>query len=100
MSDFSILVHRTGESLHLKLLGEFDQRSAREVISAIKSNQLGISRVFLHTNGLNGLDLANPQELLGQIPALVNGSVRVFFTGEYSPKLAPKGCELYKGLRS
>ena len=98
MSDFSILVHRTGESLHLKLLGDFDQRSAREIISAIRGNQLGISRVFLHTNGLNKLHTPNAQELLRQIPALVNGSVRVFFTGEYSPKLAPKGCELYKGI--
>ena len=99
MSDFNILVNRTGESLHLNLLGEFDRNSAGKVIGAIKSNQLGIRRVFLHTNGLSKLRTANPRELLGQIPALVNGSIKIFFTGEYSPELTPKGCELYKGVR-
>ncbi len=99
-NNFGILVHRTGQSLHLKLMGEFDQRSAREVIETIKSNQWGIGRVFLHTNGLSKIHVSNPRKYLERILDSTNESIKVFFTGEYSPKLAPEGCEQYKGISS
>ena len=98
MSDFNILVHRSGASLHLKLMGEFDQLSARKVIHTIKRNLFGISRVFLHTDGLSKLCSANPGELLRQIPELISGSAKVFFTGQFSPELTPMGCERYRGI--
>ena len=55
MSDFNMLVHRNGASLHLKLMGELNQASARQVMHIIQHNLAGINRVFLHTNGLNKL---------------------------------------------
>jgi hypothetical protein len=98
MSEFNILIHRSGASLHLKLMGELDKLSVRQVIHTIQHNLAGINRIFLHTNGLNKLCSANPRELFGQIPEVINGAAKVFFTGQFSPELTPRGCEQYGGV--
>ena len=50
--NFRILVHRSSESLHLKLVGDFEDTAAQEVFCALKKNGAGAGRIFVHTNGI------------------------------------------------
>ena len=51
-SNFKIFVHRNNDSLHLKLMGDFDGSSACELISVLKKSAKGVFRVIIHTNSL------------------------------------------------
>lgn len=91
-SNFKILVHRTGDSLHLKLAGDFDGSSAFELIETVKKNGRVHRRVFVHTSSLKtihpfGLDILkkNASDLKGL-------SFQLFFTGDYAEQIAPAGC--------
>jgi hypothetical protein len=46
-SNFRISTHRNSESLHLKLVGDFDGSSAFELINVLKKNWNGAYRVFI-----------------------------------------------------
>ncbi len=52
-SNFKIFIHRTRESLHLKLIGDLDGSSAAEFIQVLKANcEKGIN-VIINTTELN-----------------------------------------------
>ena len=52
-SNFKILVHRNSDSLHLKLVGDFDGTSAHELLNSLTKNARGVRRVFIQgTYGL------------------------------------------------
>ena len=51
-SNFRILTHQNSESIHLKLIGDFDGSSAYELLNAIKRCSSKANRVFIHTDGL------------------------------------------------
>ena len=51
-SNFNILLHRNSESLHLKLMGDFDGSSANELLDTLKIYAANVNRIFIHTNGL------------------------------------------------
>ena len=54
-SNFKILIHKSSESLHLKLTGDFDGTSAHELLNTIKDYGAGMNKIFIHTNGLRGI---------------------------------------------
>lgn len=68
-SNFRISTHRSSESLHLKLVGDFDGSSAFELINVLKKNWNGAYRVFIHTDSLKDI---NP------ITFFSNDTLRVF----------------------
>jgi hypothetical protein len=49
---FRIAIQRSSDTLHLKLIGEFDGRSAHELLNTIQKNRNGASRIFIHTSSL------------------------------------------------
>ncbi len=51
-SNFRIYRHRTGDSLHLKLDGDFDGNSAHELINALTEYGTGFNQIFIDTNDL------------------------------------------------
>ena len=90
-----ILSHRNEDSLHLKLIGDFDITSASEILRVLKKNSRGTSNVFIHTSCLKGIQ-PNARVALHNYLKLLNGhSFRFVFTGQYSGRLAPKGTDLY-----
>ncbi len=49
---FRIAIQRNSDTLHLKLTGEFDGSSARELLNSIQKNCNGASRIFIYTSSL------------------------------------------------
>ena len=86
--------HRNDDSLHLKLIGDFDVTSASEILRVLKKNSRGTSNVFIHTSCLKGIH-PNARVALHNHLKLFNGHFfRLVFTGQYSGRLAPKGTAL------
>ena len=52
-SNFQLFSHRSGNSLHLQLYGDFDGDSAHQLINALNKNGKNILNVFIDTNDLN-----------------------------------------------
>ena len=51
-SNFKLFSHKTGDSLHLKLFGDFDGSSAHELIDTLKIYSSGFYLVFVDTDDL------------------------------------------------
>ena len=92
---FKILVHRNSDSLHLKLMGDFDGTSANEVLNALKKNGFGASRVFIHTGCLKHVYPFDRQVFHNNLHRLNRQPFKLAFTGQNSGKLAPQGTVLY-----
>jgi hypothetical protein len=83
--EFKILVHRNGESAHLKLMGEFDEKAATQLIDTIRCYSRGTLKIFIHTDSLDGISDYDEQRFNNGI---FNGSnslsAKIFSTGRYS----------------
>jgi len=93
-SNFKMLRHYDGDSLHLKLMGDFDGTSAYQLTNILKKNQSGIGKVFVHTAGLKhiysfgcGIFHYNICRSKKLVPGLI-------FTGENAEQIAPKGSRI------
>jgi hypothetical protein len=54
-SNFKIYSFKTGNSLHLKLTGDFDGSSAYELINTIVAHGKGLYEIFINTDDLNNI---------------------------------------------
>ena len=52
-NNFRIFRHRSGDSLHLKLSGDFDGSSASELVNLLKKDGGDCFNVFINTSELN-----------------------------------------------
>jgi hypothetical protein len=89
-TNFRIFVHRNGENLHLKLIGDFDGTSAHELLSVLKRYCNRISRVFIHTSCLRDIHRFGRNVLHDNLDVLNGQSITLVFTGENASKLAPE----------
>lgn len=87
-ANFKILVHRSSESLHLKLVGDFDGTSACEVIHALSENG-GTRRIYIHTAGVKEVHDFGRAVFQNHYPLKDNQEVQVVFTGEHASDIAP-----------
>jgi len=90
-ANFKILFHKSESSLHLKLLGTLDGRSALELLNTLKLNRFGASRVFIHTASLNKIDPFGQSLFRSHFNEVKAKSVSFLFTGEKALDLAPGG---------
>ena len=51
-SNFKLFLHETGDSLHLKLYGDFDGSSAHELINTLKKYGSRFYQIFIDTDDL------------------------------------------------
>ncbi len=86
-TNFRIFVHRNSDSLHLKLIGDFDVTSVQDLVNVLRNNCRGASRVFIHTNCLNAVNPFACEVLSSQINAIKSQFKRVEFTGQHSDKI-------------
>ena len=89
-SNFRISTHRNSESLHLKLLGDFDGSSAFELINVLKKNWNGAYRVFVHTDSLKDINSVGCDTFQHNLSDLKGHSMRIFFTGKNAGYIAPE----------
>jgi hypothetical protein len=52
-ANFQIYSFKTKDSLHLKLVGDFDGSSSYELIYALTKHRKGFYEIFIDTNDLN-----------------------------------------------
>jgi hypothetical protein len=52
-SNFKLFLHEAGDSLHLKLYGDFDGSSAHELINALKKYGTKFYQIFIDTDDLD-----------------------------------------------
>ena len=90
-SNFRILTHREGNSLHLKLFGDFDATSAHELLNMLKINGKGITRIFIHTNTLKTLYPFGEEQFQSHVRDYPSQGREIFFTGDKAAHLAPMG---------
>ena len=53
--NFQIFLHKTSDTLHMKLMGDFDGSSAAELIHVLRKNQTPYYQVFINTRELNAI---------------------------------------------
>ncbi|MBI4774305.1 MAG: hypothetical protein HY788_09025 [Deltaproteobacteria bacterium] len=88
-SNFKILVHRNSDSLHLKLIGDFDGTSAHEVLNALDKNAHGVRKVYIHTSCLKEVSPFGRDVFRSRISAANGGLKNIQFTGEAAEELCP-----------
>jgi hypothetical protein len=90
-SNFKIAIHRNDENLHLRLMGDFDDSSAWDLLNGLKKHCHGINRIFIHTNCLKHLHSFGREILQKNLSSVIGTSTCVVFTGEKATQLAPEG---------
>lgn len=86
-----IVIHRNSENLHLKLVGNFDDNSAYELLDAMRAHSNHASRIFIHTNSLKAIEPFGLHVFHAHFDLLKAKSIEFVFTGENVTKLAPEG---------
>ena len=83
-ADFRILTHLNGSYLHLKLEGNFNGVSARELIGLLRKYSRKVSTVIIHTDSLRRDARFGQKELKDNLLLLKQEPVRFVFTGEHA----------------
>ena len=91
---FKILSHQTESSLHLKLLGDFDDTSVYELLEFLKKRYKWPHRTFIHTAGLHRVNPMAGATLMAQLHASHIQTDRLTFTGGHAAQIAPFGNNL------
>ncbi|RLC53584.1 MAG: hypothetical protein DRH89_10470 [Candidatus Cloacimonadota bacterium] len=87
--NFQVFVHENEGSLHLKLMGDLDEISAKDVLTIVNDRRRVASRVFIHTNCLNKIHTEARKVFQDNIDSMELQSLPVLFTGEKASQLAP-----------
>lgn len=90
-SNFRILTYRNFDSLHLKLVGDFDWSAAHELLNLIKKDRGRVSRIFIHCDSLNRIDSFGRNVLHNEISGLGKETPCLLFTGDKAGHIAPEG---------
>ncbi len=83
-TNFKIFPHRNSDNLHLKLLGDFDGSSAKELVNALKvhMNIHNVGNIYIHTNSLHSVHPFG-LEIFQKDSAFKNLSKSLKFTGKH-----------------
>ena len=94
-ANFKIMMHQNGESLHLKLMGDFDGSSACELLNTIKGHRSGRQKIFIHTSGLMDVYPFGKAVFQNHFSEIHNPSTHFIFTGENGAQISPEGNGIY-----
>jgi len=93
-TNFKICTHRNEETLHLKLMGDFDGTSAHELRNVLNRCGNYTSRVFIHTSCLRVIYPFGLRAFHDNLHFLKGKSIELVFTGEHASWLAPEKSSL------
>ena len=92
-SNFKISTHQNSDSIHLKLVGDFDGTSAWELLNILKKGCRSVSKIFIHCSCLSQIDPFGRDVFRNNIPSVMKPSVIPLFTGENATQIAPEGSQ-------
>jgi len=87
-SNFRIFRHRTRDSLHLKLEGDFDGSSAHELLNALTDYGSDSYQIFINTNDLKSVDPFGRNVFQKNLYPAINQSNRIVFIGANNSKIS------------
>ena len=88
-SNFRVLIHRNGDNLHLKLIGDFDSTSASQLIEILTRSRRNASRIFIHTATLREIHPFGARIFREDLISTMTDPHPLVFTGEGAAALAP-----------
>lgn len=88
-NNFKILIHSNCDSVHLKLIGDFDGDSACKLLIDIKNCLTIANKVFIHTDGLKDVHPFGEAVLHNNFNEVNKRDAFFTFTGKYGNSLAP-----------
>lgn len=88
-ADFQMFFHRTQESLHLKLDGDFDVCSAHRLLRAIEEQGAGLYQIFIDTNDLKTVFPRGRRAFRQYLGALEKKAGNLIFIGDNEHKISP-----------
>lgn len=89
-SNFKIISHRSNETLHLKLIGDFDGSSAWQLLNLLKKSSNGFHRIIIHTSCLNNIYPFVLHTFHQILSDLKGDQIRLLFTGEKANQISPE----------
>jgi len=81
-SNFHMFTHKTTETLHIKLTGDFDGSSASELINALVNNQNRYHQIFINTTEVKNIEPFGQEVLQCRLSGLKNHGQDVIFIGK------------------
>ena len=80
-ANFKLFLHKTSDSMHVKMWGDFDGSSAHELLKAIQTNAPGAYQVFIDTENLDNIYSFGKQVFQNNLGAIRKQSQKLIFIG-------------------
>ena len=80
-NNFHMFTHKTTETLHVKLTGDFDGSSASELVNALADNQNRYYQIFINTTELNNIHPFGQEVLQRRLSEFKDQGPGVIFIG-------------------
>jgi anti-anti-sigma regulatory factor len=88
-SNFRLLLHETGDGIHMKMCGDFDGTSAYELITAIQNQAHKPNQVFIDTEDLGNIYSFGRGVFQNNLGILKKQSNKIIFVGKHKDSLIP-----------
>ena len=89
-SNFQLYYHRTQNSLHMKLYGDFDGSSAHELLNALIEHGTGAHQIFIDTNDLKTIHSFGQEVFQNNFCSIGNRFINFSFIGKNKHIIAPE----------
>ena len=86
-SNFRIISYNFGDSIFLRLRGDFDGDSAHELINTLKEHIEGFSKIFIDTNELNTVYSFEKDKFIKNLVGIKKQVKNLIFIGANKDKL-------------
>ena len=86
-SNFKLFFHKTRDSIHMKMCGDFDGTSAFELITAIQKHAYKSNQVFIHTEDLGNIYSFGKDVFQNNLGVLKKQLNKIVFVGKHQDSL-------------
>ena len=80
--NFHMFTHKTTDTLHIKLTGDFDGSSASELANVLATQQEKYYQIFINTSELKHIYPFGVEVLQHELPGIENHRPRFIFIGK------------------
>jgi hypothetical protein len=93
-SNFKLLVHPNSDSLHIKLVGDFDANAASLLMKSLQKHHRHFKKIFIHTSCLNTVETAGTKAFQHSYDLPDDDINDIVFTGEHAAHIAPNAWQI------
>ena len=89
-SNFQLFSHRTQNSLHMKLYGDFDEVAAMELLKVLSKKGEGASQIFIDTHDLSRIHPFGRKVFHKNMGSLTSQFINLTFIGKNKDSISPE----------